>query len=192
MRTLNRVLALFVCFAFLVVPLAWSQVPLSPESKIWIDGTSNKSDWTVEATALSGEFTFGESASDVQAATITVPAAEIVSNRSTIMDRLMHKALMVNEHPEITYVLTASEPVPGTNGGTFTLNTTGELTIAGVTNEIEMVVEGVPQDDGTVRFTGAYTLLMTDYSVKPPTAMFGALHTGNEVTVNVDAIVAAP
>ena len=43
---------------------------------------------------------------------------------------------------------------------------------------------------GKVQFTGSYTLKMTDFSVKPPTAMFGTIKTGDEITVkfNVDYV----
>ena len=38
--------------------------------------------------------------------------------------------------------------------------------------------------DGTVTCTGSYTLKMTDYDVKPPTFMLGAMKTGDSITLN--------
>ena len=41
-------------------------------------------------------------------------------------------------------------------------------------------------EDGT-----SHTMLMSAYKIKPPTAMFGALHTGDEVVVHAE-LVAGP
>lgn len=170
-------------------PAQAQSVSFLPDSKLWIEGTSNKSDWTVEATELKGKVTLGGEASDVEAVEVIVPAAKIVGGRSTIMDRLMHKTLQVTEHPEITFLLTSAESTAEADGDGFALQTKGKLTIAGVTKNIQMRVKGTPAANGTVRYTGSHKLLLTDYDMTPPTAMFGALHTGDEVTVHFDVAV---
>jgi polyisoprenoid-binding protein YceI len=38
--------------------------------------------------------------------------------------------------------------------------------------------------NGTVNATGMVPIKMTDFGIKPPTAMFGTLRTGDEVKVN--------
>ncbi len=40
--------------------------------------------------------------------------------------------------------------------------------------------------DGTVKATGMVPIKMTDYGIKPPTAIFGRLKTGDEVKVNFE------
>ena len=171
---------------------AASYQPL-PESRLWVEGTSNKSDWTVKAQELDVELDLVPDASspEVRSARVTVPAAEIVSEKSTIMDRLMHDALKVNEHPEIVFELTGAEPtaVPEDSDATFALNATGRLTIAGETREITLPVEGDLLEDDRVRLTGEHTMLMSDYGIQPPSAMFGALRTGDEVTVHFDLLI---
>lgn len=165
---------------------------LQSDSKLWVDGTSNKSDWTVHAGELTGGFGVTGSGSDfgLEAGEITVDSRSIESGKSTIMDRLMRDALKVDEHPTITYVLTSAEPGNAADDGSVTLNTTGELTLTGTTKDIEMAVTGTPAADGTIRFTGSHALKMSDYGMKPPTAMFGSLRTGDDVTVHFDVVVA--
>ncbi len=164
-----------------------SSYALQSESKMWIDGTSNKSDWTVTATEMTGHVTLNPTADTLQfeETRVVVASKKIVSNKSTIMDRLMYKALKATQHPQIEYALT-SATVTAMAGDSFTVDAVGNLMLAGVTKEITMPVEGKKLADGQYRFTGSYTLLMTDYKMRPPTAMFGALRTGDEVIVNFD------
>ena len=163
------------------------------DSKMWIDGSSNRSDWTVTATEVSGFVMKDVGGSPekpgIQQTEIVVPSAMIKSNKSSIMDRLMKKSLKVQQHAEITFVLTNAEVESTTETG-YTLSTTGELSLAGVTKEIAMTVEGEELEDGQIRFKGSHTMLMSDYNIERPTAMYGSLRTGDEVVVNFDLLVA--
>lgn len=163
------------------------QYTLDPESKLWIDGTSTRSDWTVYADDIEGQFGLAGNGAelDVEQAQFAVRATEIESRKSTIMDRLIDDALMVEEHPVIRYQLTSAEAGSAAN----TFDTVGELTLGGQTNEVAMTVTAAALDGGKVRFTGAYPMKMSDYGLKAPVAMFGALRTGDEVTVNFDLVV---
>lgn len=195
MRHNRLIRTLFV--AFLAVSLSTSSAlgqaggnyTLDPESELWIEGTSTRSDWTVYASDVSGTFTLDPSANPlkIQAAHITVRASEVESRRSTIMDRLIDDALKVDEHPEIRYQLTSA-----TDGGEATsFNTEGQLTLAGETRKISMTVRSEPLSDGRYRFSGSHALKMSDYGMEAPTAMFGALRTGDNVTVHFN-VVAKP
>ena len=166
---------------------------IQSDSKLWIDGTSNKNDWTVTATEVSG-FVMKDAGGSIenpgiQKTEIVVPSAKILSRKSSIMDRLMKKSLKVQQHAEITYALTHAEVEATTETG-YTLKAMGELTLAGVTNEITMNVEGEELEDGQIRFKGSHSMLMSDYNIERPTAMYGALRTGDEVVVHFDLLVA--
>lgn len=163
------------------------------DSKLWVDGTSTKSDWTVNAAAVDGTFGVKGSGADASLASgkITVESGKMESGKS-IMDRLMHDALKVKEHPTITYVLTSAERgATSADDGSVTLKTKGKLTLGGTTKDIEMDVKGTHDADGTMRFRGSHPLKMSDYGLEAPVAMFGALRTGDEVTIHFD-VVAAP
>jgi hypothetical protein len=53
-------------------------------------------------------------------------------------------------------------------------------------------VEVEEQRDGTVRARGALPILMTDYGISPPTALFGVLRTENRIVVKFDLLVDRP
>jgi hypothetical protein len=40
--------------------------------------------------------------------------------------------------------------------------------------------------DHDIKFSGSYTLKMTDFKMSPPTAMMGTIKVGNEVTIKFD------
>ncbi len=156
-------------------------------STVFIDGTSNKNDWTVEASEMSGSFELEDGR--VVSAQFSVAAASIKGSSGVIMNRLISKALKTAAHPQITYVLTEVVDSEAVEGGTR-LSTKGTLTIAGVEQEIEMDVM-VSEADDLVRFVGEHPVSMPDYQMKPPTAFFGALHVGKDVVVRFD-VVAGP
>jgi hypothetical protein len=153
-------------------------------STVFIDGTSNKSDWTAEASEISG--TFGLEDGNVVSAQFSVVSKSITGAAGVIMNRLITKALKTPAHLDITYAMievTGSEAV---DGGTK-LSTNGTLFIAGVEKEISMDVL-ISEVDGGLRFVGEHPVTMPDYSIKPPTAMFGALHVGKDILVRFDLI----
>ncbi len=196
-NSLFVVVLLFSLAGVSAVPVtvhAQSEFTLDPESKISIDGTSTRSDWTVHAEDVTGTFDVSGDASgmEVSAARLTITSANIKSGKSTIMDRLMHDALMVDEHPEISYELTAAEPAgTASSNGSFSLNTTGRLTLTGTTRDVQIDITGTRLADGKIRFTGSHAMKMSDYGMAPPTAMFGQLRTGDDIVVHFD-VVAAP
>jgi polyisoprenoid-binding protein YceI len=99
------------------------------------------------------------------------------------MDDNLYKALKANDTPEISYILATFDTAPGEVDG-FTLKTNGTLAIAGKENKLTMDVVAVRLPDGSVKATGVVPIKMTDFGIKPPTAMFGTLRTGDEVKVN--------
>lgn len=178
-------------FLFIGAASAQTTYTISPESSMRIEGTSNKSDWTVYAKQLSGTLTLADAETPVlQQVQVTIPANQVVSDKSVIMDKNMHNALEVEAFPEITYTLIEAVPANGDGDG-FVLDTRGNLTLHGVTNEIAMQVQGTRADDGSLRFTGSHELDMTAYGIKPPVAMFGAWRVAKDVVVHFD-LVATP
>jgi hypothetical protein len=60
------------------------------------------------------------------------------------------------------------------------------MTIAGAKRTVSMNVDARVLSDGSLNVKGSKDLKMTDFNVSPPTAMMGALTTGNDVTVHFD------
>lgn len=190
----TRIATALALAATLALPAAGeaqgSRRDLLPGSRVWVEGTSNKSDWSVQATELSGfvVLQLRQDELEVSSGSFTVPAKKIVSEQGVIMDRLMHGALKANEHPTIVYQLD-SATVAAAAGGAFTLGTTGQVTIAGVSRPVREPVQAERLANGTLRFTGSHTVLMNEHGMTPPTAMFGTLRTGNRVVVHFELLV---
>jgi YceI-like protein len=177
------ILAVVLVLPEMVVAQETRALTVGEGSTMTISGTSNKSDWSVEPEEFSGTFSVNGrgAALSVEAAHFVVVAGAIRSERGVIMNRLMQGALKVTANPEIAYAMTEVLSSEAVEGGVQVL-THGTLSIAGAENPVEMVVTAV-EDAVGVRFSGSLEIDMTEWAMKPPTAMFGALHTGKVVTV---------
>ena len=187
----------------LVASLAGAQdvakVPVSPESKLWIDGTSNLHDWSCKATQIDATVELDASAAARVAAAapkalkrveVKVPVRSLKCNHGG-MDGNVYKALKADDAPEISYIMASFEAAPAEGADTFVVHAVGTLTIAGKENSVNMDVTATRLPDGTVKATGVLPVKMTDYGIKPPTAIFGRLKTGDEVKVSFELNVGA-
>lgn len=176
-----------------------ARVAVAPESKLWIEGTSNLHGWSCKATTL-------DAAVELDAATATqvsvappkslkrvqvkVPVKSIKCGHGGMDDNL-YKALKADDSPDISYIMATFDAAPGEAKDSFTLHTVGTLTIAGKENNLTMDVTATRMPDGTVKAVGVVPIKMTDYGIKPPTAIFGRLKTGDEVKINFELSVGA-
>jgi polyisoprenoid-binding protein YceI len=121
----------------------------------------------------------------VEAFEISIPAATLTSPRDGV-DKNMHKALKVTEHPDITFRLARFESAaPGT------LRAVGMLTIAGVEREVTLELK-TQRSESTLTVSGDVQLLMTDFGITPPKAMLGMLKTDPKVTVTFETALGIP
>jgi polyisoprenoid-binding protein YceI len=175
-----------------------ARVPVSPDSKLWIEGTSNLHGWACTAEKFDAAIELDPAAAE-QLATAAPKAVKRVDVKVPVkalkcghggMDDNLYKALKADETPEITYIMATLEAMPGETDA-LTLKTTGTLVIAGKENTLTMEVTATRLPDGSVKATGVVPIKMTDYGIKPPTAIFGTLRTGDEVKVNFALTVGA-
>jgi polyisoprenoid-binding protein YceI len=169
-----------------------NNVTLLEKSTMQIDGTSNVHDWTADVEQMNFDISFDRSAVEgeslknpVTGLSLTIPVEGLESGKGR-MNGKMYDALQKDDHPTITFEMSSSELTETTSDTGFMLNTSGTLTVAGTSNEISFPVEGTIQDNGTFKFTGSYKIDMNDYNVDPPTAMLGAVRSGEMVTINFE------
>lgn len=162
-------------------------------SFVRIEGTSTLHDWKMEGTTIQGtitappieQWTNGTKQSEVS---VAIPVTSIKSEHAK-MDKLMAEALKAGANPTIRYELTSA--TLANPGASFLLDTRGKLTIAGVTRDVAMQITGAPDSGGKYALTGQLPIRMSDYGIKPPTAMMGTIKTGNDVKVTFRWIVEA-
>ena len=181
--------------------LAGAQAPLAIDSaRITISGTSNIHPYTASTSIVRvtrAQLTCPMEGPDmwanalkpgaVEAFEIAIPAATLTSPREGL-DKNMHEALKVKDHPDIVFRLLRFEPGSGAAG---TLHGIGVLQIAGIEREVSLDVT-TQREGSTLKVQGHVRLLMTDFGIKPPTAMLGMLKTDPKVTVAFETVLAVP
>jgi len=178
--------------------VAWKSIAdgltLTPESRIWVEGTSNVKNFkctskalqaTVDASADAVRAVLGGEKA-VTAVQLTVPEKSLDCGTGT-MNGHMLEALKNKEHPDIGFRLVSYDLTTADSGRAGTLN--GVLTINGVDKTIAIPVKLTAGAAGELRVTGKYELNMKDYGVKPPTLMLGTMRVGEKVTVNFDLLL---
>jgi len=160
---------------------------ISKDYTVTIKGTSNLHDWTETVGTVSGNGTVNwnsDKSFNLDAMSISMTVRSIKSTEGSVMNNNTYKALKADADPEITLKL--NNPVksihPISNGTSILANV--NLTIAGVTRTINMPVNIYMQEQQKLIVEGSQTINMTDYGIKPPTALFGALKTGNAITIS--------
>jgi YceI-like domain len=180
---------------------AGGQAPLAIDSaRITIAGTSNIHAYTASTTTVRvtraqltdvlGGPDFPASALNaggVEAFEVAIPAATLTSPREGL-DKNMHNALQVKVHPDIVFRLLRLEPRAGAAGA---FRGIGVLQVAGVDREIALDITAEPRES-TLSVQGRVLLLMTDFGIKPPTAMLGMLKTDPKVTVTFETVLTIP
>ena len=102
---------------------------------------------------------------------ITVDMGSITSNDAR-REFPIRRAVMANEFPTATFVLTSPVDLPAglATGETVSVDATGDLTVAGTTNEATFTIDALVRDDGFGVITGSATITWEDYGVTPPNA----------------------
>lgn len=181
--------------------IAGTQTPLAIGSaRISVSGTSNIHPYTATTAAvnvtraqLNGVLAGPDFWANVlkpgavEAFEVAIPAATLTSPREGL-DKNMHKALLVSEHQNITFRLLRLEPRPGAPAA---LRGIGVLKVAGVEREVALDIK-TERKDSSLSVHGQVQLLMTDFGIKPPTALLGMLKTDPKVTVTFETVLTIP
>ncbi|HTI39655.1 MAG TPA: YceI family protein [Vicinamibacterales bacterium] len=182
-------------------PTAPADIALAIDTaKVTIAGTSNIHEYTASTTnvrvtqARLGAVLDGHFCDDalkpgaVEAFEISIGAATLTSPKGEALDKNMRKALKTDQFPEIRFRLARLETTGKPAG---TAKAIGTLIIAGVEREVALDIT-TRADGGKLFVQGHLDLLMTDYGIKPPTAMMGMLKTDPKVTVTFETVLAVP
>ncbi len=152
-------------------------------SQIKVSGTSNLHDWSTLANSFACDGNFivkGGQMQNVSSLNFILPVTNLKSEWS-LMDTRTYKALNAEQFKTITFKLTQATVVPQQK----IIKAIGNLTIGGVTNEIAIQTAYVLNADETITCKGTKSIKMSDFKIKAPSFMFGALKTGNEVIIDI-------
>lgn len=166
-------------------PILQDEYTLSNDYTFIIQGTSNLHDWTEKVQTASGVGVISlnkDGSFDVSSIRIKMNAYSIKSKEGSVMDNNTYKALKASVYPEIIFVLNAPL-ISISSSAEKIISAKGKLTVAGVTNSIDLNVHAFIKSPGVFVFEGIHTIKMTDYNISPPKALLGTLKTGDEISI---------
>ncbi|MFO7978358.1 MAG: YceI family protein [Bacteroidales bacterium] len=196
MKKINRALfgKLFVVMVMLAPLAAISQTTYSVKShEVTIEGTSNIQDWTAKVENVKGTLKLAMEngkISGIQETNIIMDAESIKGSEGRRMDSKIYDALDARSNPQITFLLRDVQSLEE-KAGSMLINATGVLTIGGVSREISLDTPAKVLANGSIELSGKHQITMSDHRIEPPTALFGALKTGDLITVTYKVVMAA-
>jgi hypothetical protein len=174
------------------------QMTIKPDSKLELAGSSNVHDWSCKSTAFAAKVevdsgfathAFADLARPINKVSVTIPVITLKCGHKK-MDSNMYEALNTEKYPEIQYTLDSYTIDAATaTADTFIANTVGDLTVSGKTIKVSIPIKTTRLLGGTARGEGTVALKMTDFGIKPPVAMLGALRTRDAITISFNVLL---
>ncbi len=163
---------------------------LDPASTMTIEGGSNLRDWSADVPEMESSFVItGFSGTDLKhlkpehfhTLELRIPVRSIdTGNRG--FTRNIHKYLLMDQHPRITYRLQRVESI-SMDGARAVIRSTGTITAAGRDHTVNMRTHATMNKDGSIRFAGEQPLLMSDFGIEPPTALMGTVKAHDAIRI---------
>jgi polyisoprenoid-binding protein YceI len=158
---------------------------LSESSSLQITGTSSIHDWEMKASDFNSEalLQIGHDKTVlINQVEFSCPVAGI-SSGNRIMDNKTYKALKEEKYPLINFLINPQNNVKLSEDNNIV---TGLLTVGGITKEVNLPCNVTFKSSDRFKISGEVPLKMSDFDIEPPTAMLGALKTGDKVVVKFD------
>ncbi len=156
-------------------------------SQITIQGKSNLHDWETKTKQINGQIVANLTSKQVQSLYVEIPVRSIKSGEK-LMDTKTYEAFNAEKNPNIQFKMTEINEFQIVDNN-INVTVTGNLTLAGVTKKVTLKAIGKPQKNSSYNFTGNLNLKMTDFHIKPPTAMMGMLKVGDAIILKLDVNV---
>ena len=154
-------------------------------SSITILGTTNVHDYETKVTQINAEVVLSGT-SQVQSMVLSIPVKSIRS-KEKLMDTKTYEAFNSETYPTISFKMTEVNSFQLTNTDVL-VSVTGNLTMNGTTKKITLKPAGKVIKPGVYEFKGAMALKMTDFKMKPPTAMMGMMKVGDGITLKYSVV----
>lgn len=174
------------------------RVTLGQGSTLWLDGTSSMHDFESRTTDVTLSFTRDAAtgdpadaaglqtmirASGIVGLDVAVPIASMHSGKSGL-DRNLQRTLKAEKFPVIRFRLEHYTVAPGSVGrDTADLKVDGTLSVAGHDRPTTLAARAYRGGAG-LWLEGSQSLRMTDFDIRPPTMMLGALKVADRVNVH--------
>jgi polyisoprenoid-binding protein YceI len=159
---------------------------LSKEYSVTINGTSNLRNWQEKVGAVTGEMAAAvneDGTVDLVSIRIKMEVLSIKSDMGRVMDNKTYEALKAATYPEILFTLSAPLKLTQVRDCPTAIPVKGNLVLAGISKPVIMLVKTFEIRQGILQFEGSQAIKMSDYGVRPPTALFGTMRAGPDITI---------
>jgi polyisoprenoid-binding protein YceI len=182
-RKVDKLLMAFVLTLLFVSVFqsTFAQVYTAHSYDMKVAGTSNIHDWTMKA--LNAKCNANFVIKTASPAVLTGVSALDFSMPVKGLKSESDPTLKADKYPNITYKMTSATVTPQ-GGNKYAIQAKGNLTFSGVTREVVLNTTGVMNADKSITVTGKEQIKLSDWQIKAPSFMFGAMKVGNEVTVS--------
>lgn len=157
---------------------------LTGNQQFTVAGTSTIHDWEMvakEGSSGSAQLSIENGKlSKLTSLKIDLPVKSLKSGKGS-MDNNAYEALIVEKYPSIKFEMTECIAINGN-----VVKAKGKLTIAGK-SQIIPVEASYSVSGNSLKFKGSLPILFSDYSIDAPTAVFGTIKTGDELTLAFEA-----
>ena len=154
------------------------------KSLMLIKGTSNLHDWEENVGKFKCEMVVTEKGHEVQSidkVKFSCKATDIKSDHS-LMDDKTQDALKSGKFPAIDFKMVSLDSIESKNGH-FNGILSGNLNLAGVTKKVSIPFTGSVLASNNIEVNVEKKIVLKNFNITPPTAMFGTLKTGSDVTL---------
>lgn len=150
-------------------------------SQIKVNGTSNIHDWVMDASSFTCEGSFvlkGGKLEDLSSLSFSLPVANL-KGKENLLNTRAHKALKADQFNKITFKSTDATILPQQK----TIKVNGNLTIAGTTRAVTLQAN-YTVNGNEITCKGTEEIKMSNFNIKAPSFMMGALKVADKVTVD--------
>jgi polyisoprenoid-binding protein YceI len=166
-----------------------TKLQLEPGTELSISGTSTVHAFTCKTNRIDATLIVDRGytkdltkiARPIVSVRVEIPAKSLDCGNGKMNDN-MYGTLKAKDNPTITYVMSGYD-LENTTATGFAAKTQGTLTIAGKEKVISMTVKADRVEDTKATAKGEQSILLTDFGIKPPSFMLGALKVGNEIKI---------
>ena len=185
MKNISKIILLLVLTGFSLLSEGQAFELSKTGTAVVIKGTSSLHDWEMNLKAFNSGFQLNQEGSSIKAlenVTFSCKATDIKSEYS-LMDKKTYDALKADDFPEIKFSsISRTELVA--DGRKITGILEGKLHVAGEMQDVTIPFNGIFTDSKTINIIASTDLTMSSFNITPPTAMLGALKTGDKISVS--------
>ena len=196
----SKVLVIFSFSILLFINAnAQDSFTLASGTEVNIEGSSTLHAWKAIVNQVEGKLLPNskfakmklKEGADVGTVSLKFEVNTIDGGRGETMNDKIKNALKAETSPYIEFAGSEAAKISSITekgSNTFTVSSKGNLSMAGVTTPVVIMLEGTYTDENTIHFKGAYEMKMSDFDIEKPSAMFGTIVAGDDIKINFDLI----